>query len=397
MTNTRSAPWAGWTAPLGFAFLSAMLLQGMAPALPDGEAPSPGPGASAAPDGQPAHDGVADAAAALGRWAVGRRPYADDDEQNVAPDHALEARLGDLVSAVARVQDLAQRPQRLAAAGVVEALRSCVARVGLGDRAVLVRGTVALRGLLPDGPAALELATLAAELAEPLADPSRGPLALPWRRAIQGELRFIGSWDASVADRLTERLHARARALAVGETAPLFTGHDTDGNEVRSDHLLGKVVVYRVWNDDVPASVRAHERDLTMLRRHWNAPVELVGISASSDRAKHLERLDASRIGGIQVFDGPLPTTVVDARARTGVDQLLAARPGNGSAHQGATKAFGDPLPGTVIVVDPSGVIRGRALDDVQLDRLVGMLVDEHRAFLRAQILARGPATHEGR
>lgn len=172
-----------------------------------------------------------------------------------------------------------------------------------------------------------------------------------------------------------QRSKARAAGLAPGVRTPRYVARDTAGNEIRSNDFLGKITLYRAWDVASPASVEAHRRDAELLRRHWDRPFELVGISDHEDREAHLASLPTMGFGGTQLYDGPISTELVDALAKAGGSSSTTA--------SSALAAWLHPTPGTCILVDSRGVIRGRDLSHEELDELILELVDEHRLLLR--------------
>lgn len=171
------------------------------------------------------------------------------------------------------------------------------------------------------------------------------------------------------------RARARLEGLAPGEAKPRYVARDTAGNEIRSNDFDGKITLYRAWDASSPVSLVAHKRDAALLRKHWDRPFELVGMTDHADRAAHLEALPARGFAGTQLFDGPIGPELVDALAKSG-----------GAAMTTATSALESwflPAPGSSILVDSRGVIRGRDLTHDELDALILELVNEHRLLLR--------------
>lgn len=173
----------------------------------------------------------------------------------------------------------------------------------------------------------------------------------------------------------------RAASLGPGSVAPRYVARDTAGNEVRSTDFAGRITLYRVWDPGSPASLEAHRMDAGLLRKHWDRPFELVGISGGDDRETHLDALPGRSFAGTQIYDGPIGTELVDALARSG--QSSSSRVGR------ALAAWHEPVAGSCILVDSRGVIRGRDLGHEELDALILELVDEHRLGLRERELGR--------
>ena len=195
---------------------------------------------------------------------------------------------------------------------------------------------------------------------------------------LHGQLESDGEDRAGEFVMLSRR---RVACLGPGSLAPRYVARDTAGNEVRSTDFVGRITLYRVWDAASPASVAAHRLDAALLRKHWDRPFELVGISDGEDRQAHLDALPGRGVAGTQIYDGPIGMELVDALARTG-------QPSTASVGR-ALSAWHEPVAGTCILVDSRGVIRGRDLGHEELDALILELVDEHRRVLRARELER--------
>ena len=125
----------------------------------------------------------------------------------------------------------------------------------------------------------------------------------------------------------------------------------------------------------------AHEEDALVLRKFWDAPVALFGATSSGERKAHLQLLGERSFGGTQLFDGPISTALADELALAGHGLLH----GSGlSSAIGITDAWFRPAPGSLVVVDERGVIRGRDLHGDDLESLISLLVSERRASIRA-------------
>ena len=191
-------------------------------------------------------------------------------------------------------------------------------------------------------------------------------------QGLHGQLERDGTDDSAM---FVARSQRRAASLAPGSRAPRYVARDTAGNEVRSTDFIGRITLYRVWDARSAASVAAHRRDAALLRKHWDLPFELVGISDGEDRRAHLAGLPARGFGGTQIFDGPIGTELADALATSG--QASTSSVGR------ALSAWHEPVAGSSILVDSRGVIRGRDLGHEELDSLILELVHEHRQLLR--------------
>ncbi len=192
---------------------------------------------------------------------------------------------------------------------------------------------------------------------------------------------YLGDGPEGATGRFRERLQGRLDRLSVGSQIPRFLARDTAGNEVASTRLPGKVTIIRFWDKSSPVSMVAHEQDALLARRFWDSPVALFGSTASGDRDSHIEVLAERAFGGTQLFDGPISVALADELAMAG-DSLVH---GAGvSSAIGITEAWFKPAPGSLLVVDEGGIIRGRDLHGDELNSLVSTLVAERRARLRA-------------
>ena len=195
---------------------------------------------------------------------------------------------------------------------------------------------------------------------------------------------WVRRLDALARKDSSAQIRERFENFAYGGVAPRFAARDTAGNEVRSIDFTGKVVVYRFWSNDSPASIVAHEGDAAMFRSYWDAPFELVGVSSDDDREYHVSTLYEHDFGGTQVFDGPISTDLVDALAKSGQTSLATTAP-SGSV----TSAWHNPPPGSLFVIDAQGVIRGRDLAGQELHDLIDALIAEHHLRVRELQLTR--------
>jgi len=359
---------------------------------------------------------------AVRRSSASAEPPARGADQEDGPVGALL----DVAHGIAGAPDVAAAWR---SAEPVAALREAAIPMGRGERVALVCALVELSRVAPTDDDAVDVLTFAAELAEPLADPD-SPGAVAARALLDGSaeqqltgaehpgghassaaqeaarldaemgrtvrraLGRIGQITGERPDALLARLRLRSATLATGEPAPAYAGRDTAGNEVHSSDLLGRIVVLRFWEHDVPASLAAHERDMVLLRRHWDAPVDVVGVSTDPDRARHVERMQDLRLGGTQLYEGPIGTNLADALARrTDVTPSVSGGGASGPGASGAgavppppaSEALLDPSPGDLFVLDAAGRVRGRDLSHRELDQLLAHLVAEHRATIRAR------------
>ena len=209
--------------------------------------------------------------------------------------------------------------------------------------------------------------------------------AAAWARARIQEIldggEHLEDGAAMPASRYQERLEGRLNHLAVGSRSPRFLARDTAGNEIRSTLMPGKVAVIRFWEQASPVSMAAHEEDALLERKFWDAPVALFGATHSGDRETHMGLLAERSFAGTQLFDGPISVALADELALAG-DHLVH---GAGlSSAIGITEAWFKPAPGSLVVVDEAGIIRGRDLHGDELESLVSVLVAERRARLRA-------------
>ena len=94
---------------------------------------------------------------------------------------------------------------------------------------------------------------------------------------------------------------------------------------------------------------------------------------------RHLEAVSQSRLGGTQIYDGPIGTALVDALARAGNDTRTTPT--------SSTASWNFPAVGTSILVDSRGIIRAHNLQGERLAAAIEALVAEHRIRLREERL----------
>lgn len=273
------------------------------------------------------------------------------------------------------------------AAGLGQALLEASIGAGRAERRQLLQAGLELADAAPAAELAQALLRACCHLAESTlhsrgARPTTsgglsgpGPAAGGQRRVLAGLHGQLERAGAGHPDSFVARSRRRATHLAPGSVGPRYVARDTSGNEVRSTDFIGTITLYRVWDANSPASIAAHRRDAELLRKYWDRPFELVGISDADDRQSHVESLPAKGFGGIQIYDGPIGTELVDALARSGQSSTANV--------SRALSAWHEPIAGTCILVDSRGVIRGRDLSHEELDALILDLVNEHRQLLR--------------
>ncbi len=334
-------------------------------------------------EGSAARRGVAPAPSLRGAAeALRSAALARIDEETSGDELPVRVLLEDLCSLAA-----ASPPEAWSVAELGQALLESSIGAGRADRLQLLQAGMELADLAPTPELAQALLRSSCHVAESTihshgsaravgGDLLESSLATAGKRrllsGLHGQLAMDGT-DHS--ESFVARSQRRAASLAPGSIAPRYVARDTAGNEVRSTDFIGRIILYRVWDVESPASVAAHRRDAALLRKHWDRPFELVGISDGEDRQAHLTGLFAKGFGGTQIYDGPIGAELVDALATSG--QSSTASVGR------ALSAWHEPIAGSSILVDSRGVIRGRDLSHEELDALILELVNEHRQLLR--------------
>jgi hypothetical protein len=218
------------------------------------------------------------------------------------------------------------------------------------------------------------------ELARGLADTSRDPelaagalLALAYRLAplacedpdLQAGARALcdetsARWPESRAAGRAAALAWRLTHLAVGRSAPGFVARDARGNELRSEHLRGRVVVVSLWRFSDTAWQTHMGTERRMRDRLWDERFTWLGINLDPDADAFVRRCDDRDIDWKQhAWEGG-PSRPVCEAWRVGDRPLL-------------------------VLLDDDGVVRGIDLTPERLERRTASLLTD----LRAKIVAR--------
>lgn len=115
------------------------------------------------------------------------------------------------------------------------------------------------------------------------------------RRRALGLLREVSSLGSD--DRLAAEAAGTAWRLehsAPGCRLPALVGRDVDGNEVRTEDLMGRVVLLHYWDPEDPQAGARLERDRRLVERFWDDRFVLIGIAAGLDEGS-LRRLVEER------------------------------------------------------------------------------------------------------
>jgi thiol-disulfide isomerase/thioredoxin len=141
------------------------------------------------------------------------------------------------------------------------------------------------------------------------------------------------------------------RNLRPGKPAPEITAEDLEGRPFKLSDYRGKVVMLVFWASWCGPCMAAvpHEREL--VERYRGRPFALIGVNGDDDKAAAARAVAQNNISWRSFWNG------ADHRA----SPILSAY-----------NVRGWP---TVYVIDPRGVIRGRELDEKELDALLETLV----------------------
>ncbi|MEM6674670.1 MAG: hypothetical protein AAF726_17620 [Planctomycetota bacterium] len=256
--------------------------------------------------------------------------------------------------------------------GIAHAVREIAVGASRSERFELSERGLRLLALAPERADVRAVGGALLEILEPLRAPNvvgvpESPATLVYR-AVLARLDEVGASAAIDASR------ARVARLQRGAAGPRFLARDSAGNELRSAEFAGRVVVLRFWDASSEASLAAHAADAELVRSFWDAPFELVGVASSTDRQAYLAVLEEFGFGGTQLFDGPISTHLADELAK---DAHRFVAVSASATPIGATPAWLDPAPGSVVVLDAQGIIRGRDLSRDRLRSLVRSLLDE--------------------
>ncbi len=261
------------------------------------------------------------------------------------------------------------------------------------QRLNLVRSCEDLLSLDLDVEQAQQLLGAQVSVLEPIvanagAEASLAPLA---RRALalyEGVAEAVTDPVTGEAPSFMRRSRLRLERLRLGAPMPRFVARDTAGNELRSAQLEGGVLVLRFWDPSSPASLAAHRADSALVRDYWDAPFDLLGVTRSEDRGAYLRFIESARFGGVQLFDGPISSTLAEALDGTSWGGLGAVGSTSGPGpKQSLSNRWGSPPPGSLFVVDATGRIRGRDLPPAQTRALVDELIEEEQRRRRQQFL----------
>ena len=159
----------------------------------------------------------------------------------------------------------------------------------------------------------------------------------------------------------------RLEHLAVGRKAPGFTARDARGNELCSQHLLGRVVVVDVWSFDAPGTRDSIMEQESLRGRLWDERFTWLGVNLDSDP---------------------------DGFVRTCEDLGLDWRQHSweGGDHRGVCDAWRLGTQRQTLLLDDLGVVRGVDLEPGELQRRISKLLGdlEGRIFERETLLEVG-------